>query len=73
MLEVKNLKKNFGDFQAVKGISFSVKEGEVLGFLDVVPVYLSHNSSSSFSFKGQWLPTYLSGYSQISLFRPQLR
>ena len=33
MLEVKNLKKNFGDFQAVKGISFSVKEGEVLGFL----------------------------------------
>ena len=33
MLEVKNLKKNFGDFQAVKGVSFSVKEGEVLGFL----------------------------------------
>lgn len=33
MLEVKNLKKSFGDFQAVKGISFSVKKGEVLGFL----------------------------------------
>lgn len=33
MLEVKNLKKSFGDFQAVKGVSFSVKEGEVLGFL----------------------------------------
>ena len=33
MLEVKNLKKRFGDFQAVKGVSFSVKEGEVLGFL----------------------------------------
>ena len=33
MLEVKNLKKCFGDFQAVKGVSFSVKEGEVLGFL----------------------------------------
>ena len=30
MLEVKNLKKNFGDFPAVKGVSFSVKEGEVL-------------------------------------------
>ena len=33
MLEVKNLKKSFGDFLAVKGVSFSVKEGEVLGFL----------------------------------------
>ena len=33
MLEVKNLKKNFGDFVAVKGISFGVKKGEVLGFL----------------------------------------
>ena len=33
MLEVKNLKKNFGDFQAVKGISFSVGKGEVLRFL----------------------------------------
>ena len=33
MLEVKNLKKRFGDFEAVKGVSFVVKEGEVLGFL----------------------------------------
>ena len=33
MLEVKNLKKSFGDFEAVKGISFSGKKGEVLGFL----------------------------------------
>ena len=33
MLEVKNLKKSFGDFQAVKGISFAVRKGEVLGFL----------------------------------------
>ena len=33
MLEVKNLKKRFGDFEAVKGISFSVAKGEVLGFL----------------------------------------
>lgn len=33
MLEVKNLKKNFGGFTAVKGISFSVAKGEVLGFL----------------------------------------
>ncbi len=33
MLKVENLKKNFGSFQAVKGISFSVQKGEVLGFL----------------------------------------
>ena len=33
MLEVKNLKKRFGSFEAVKGISFSVAKGEVLGFL----------------------------------------
>jgi ABC-2 type transport system ATP-binding protein len=33
MLEVKNLKKSFGQFEAVKGISFTVSKGEVLGFL----------------------------------------
>jgi len=33
MLKVSNLTKNFGSFQAVKGISFEVKKGEVLGFL----------------------------------------
>ena len=33
MLEVKNLKKSFGGFAAVKGVSFTVGEGEVLGFL----------------------------------------
>ena len=33
MLEVKNLKKRFGDFEAVKDVSFGVNEGEVLGFL----------------------------------------
>ena len=33
MLKVENLKKNFGSFQAVRGISFSVGKGEVLGFL----------------------------------------
>lgn len=33
MLKVENLKKSFGAFQAVKGISFSVGKGEVLGFL----------------------------------------
>lgn len=33
MLEVRNLKKRFGAFEAVKGISFTVSKGEVLGFL----------------------------------------
>jgi len=33
MLNVSNLKKSFGPFQAVKGVSFTVEKGEVLGFL----------------------------------------
>ena len=33
MLEVKNLVKRFGPLVAVKGVSFTVGEGEVLGFL----------------------------------------
>ena len=33
ILEVRNLKKKFGDFVAVEDISFTVGEGEILGFL----------------------------------------
>jgi ABC-2 type transport system ATP-binding protein len=33
IIEVKNLKKAFGDFEAVKGIDFFVEKGEVFGFL----------------------------------------
>lgn len=33
ILEVKNLVKRFGKFTAVDGISFDLKEGEILGFL----------------------------------------
>lgn len=33
MLTVNGLTKNFGSLQAVKGISFALKKGEVLGFL----------------------------------------
>lgn len=33
IIEVINLKKRYGDNEAVKGISFKVKEGEILGFL----------------------------------------
>ena len=33
MLEIENLRKSFGDKEAVKGISFTLEKGEVLGFL----------------------------------------
>ena len=33
ILEVENLVKKYGDFEAVKGISFAVEEGEVFGLL----------------------------------------
>lgn len=33
MLTVQDLRKSFGDFQAVKGVSFSVEEGESFGLL----------------------------------------
>ncbi len=33
MIEVKNLKKSFGEIEALRGVSFSVAKGEILGFL----------------------------------------
>jgi ABC-2 type transport system ATP-binding protein len=33
LLVVKDLRKNYGDFEAVKGVSFSVRKGEVFGIL----------------------------------------
>jgi ABC-2 type transport system ATP-binding protein len=33
IISVKNLKKNYGDFEAVKGISFDVIRGEIFGLL----------------------------------------
>ena len=33
MIEVKNLTKQYGSKTAVKNVSFSVGEGEILGFL----------------------------------------
>ncbi|MCG8613316.1 MAG: ABC transporter ATP-binding protein [Pseudomonadales bacterium] len=33
MIKIENLKKSFGGLQAVNGLSFAVKPGEVLGFL----------------------------------------
>ncbi len=31
VLEVKNLRKSFGDFVAIDDISFSLEEGQILG------------------------------------------
>src|SRR5689334_2880875 len=33
IIVVKNLEKNYGNFAAVKGISFEVKQGEIFGLL----------------------------------------
>jgi len=33
ILEVKDLKKNYGDFAAVKGITFAIKEGDIFSLL----------------------------------------
>ena len=33
MISVRNLVKNFGDFAAVKDISFEVRQGEIFAFL----------------------------------------
>ena len=33
MIEVQNLSKNYGSREALRGISFSVEDGEILGFL----------------------------------------
>ena len=33
LVEVKNIKKNYGKNEAVKGISFSIEEDEILGLL----------------------------------------
>ena len=33
MIEIRDLRKFYGDFEALKGVSFSVAQGEILGFL----------------------------------------
>ncbi len=33
MIEIENLRKHYGQFEAVRGISFTVHRGEILGFL----------------------------------------
>lgn len=33
MIEIKNISKNFGNFQALKSVSFDVYDGEIVGLL----------------------------------------
>ncbi|MBM4391100.1 MAG: ATP-binding cassette domain-containing protein, partial [Deltaproteobacteria bacterium] len=33
MIEVHELRKQYGDFAALRGVSFSIKRGEIVGFL----------------------------------------
>jgi ABC-type multidrug transport system ATPase subunit len=33
IIQVENLKKSFGDFEAVKGVSFAVEQGKTFAFL----------------------------------------
>ena len=33
MIEVKNVSKKYGDFYAVRNINFTIKDGEIVGFL----------------------------------------
>lgn len=58
MIEITDLRKNFGDKKAVDGISFTVSEGEILGFLgpngagksttlNILTGYLSASSGSA--------------------------
>jgi hypothetical protein len=52
IIEVKDLKNSFGDFEAVKGISFSVEQGKAFGFLGpnrfrTVSTVCTHSSSMS--------------------------
>ena len=41
LVEVKNIKKNYGKNEAVKGISFNIKEDEILGLLGPCLLYTS--------------------------------
>ena len=63
MIEVKNLKKSYGTFQAVKGVDFSVGSGEIVGLLGpngagkttsfYMIVGLVHASAGEISIDGQ--------------------
>ena len=35
VIEIKNLQKNFGKVEALKNVTFDVKAGEVVGFIEI--------------------------------------
>ena len=40
IVDVKNLEKNYSSLEVIKGISFSVHKGQVLGILGALTLYL---------------------------------
>jgi ABC-2 type transport system ATP-binding protein len=69
MLEVKNIVKNFGDFQALKGVSFNLKEGELVSLLGTngcgkttiikITVGFEHETSGSILYNKNAMPQQL--------------
>jgi ABC-type lipopolysaccharide export system ATPase subunit len=57
LIVVKNLVKKFGDFKAVNGINFSVKQGESFGLLGHVAYFLVMIFAGLF-FTTRWLNTF---------------
>ena len=44
ILEMKNIKKHFGDHEVLKDISFNVDKGEVVSVIDVLLFHYDHQT-----------------------------
>ena len=54
MIEVENLTKTYGSYNALKGINFRVEKGEILGFLGPNGAGKDHHVTSV-SVDNEWL------------------